>query len=458
VTVRRATITRPLLIYSLVFSIGLASLIVALAGLSLLQTARAAHLEARMREARTYARRAPWPEIARIVEREHPQGFFGVVGPDAPALGLSLTEARQIALSGAGSTGAVRLEAGAVEAYVAFRLDPAETFATARSELRRLFWSGLLAAGLLGTLLALLVSRLVLSPLRELRAVAADGDAVDPLVGAEGDTPNEIAEVAKTFRRTMRKLHEERAQIERQHRELEAMQTQLIRSSKLASVGRLAAGVAHEIGNPLAAVLGYLNLMKRGLGPEETAEVLDRSVRELNRIHDTIKKLLAYARRDESEEEPGPISSAAVVQDSLDLLRGHPALRGVELHLEVGPPEADAIARPGPLRQVLINLLINAGQALIGRDRPEVTIRRTIHEREILLEVRDNGPGIPADHLEQIFDPFFSTKPAGEGTGLGLAISRSLVEQMAGGLEAQSTLGEGAVFIVRLPRASTSAS
>jgi two-component system NtrC family sensor kinase len=232
------------------------------------------------------------------------------------------------------------------------------------------------------------------------------------------------------------------------------MQEGLVRASKLASVGRLAAGIAHEIGNPLAAVRGYLSLLQGGLDPTQQKEVLERSLKELGRIHETIKKLLTYARRGvETAEPPVPFSSGKVVEEAIGLVRGHPALRVVRIdHPGTDPDGPDAIGHPGRLNQVLVNLLLNAGQAMEATPDAEITVATRTDGAWLEIVVSDNGPGIPKDKLPLIFDPFFTTKAPGEGTGLGLAVSRALMEAMGGDLQASSEEGRGASFTVRLRR------
>ena len=293
------------------------------------------------------------------------------------------------------------------------------------------------------------IIRLVLQPITALERVAADvshGLDLD-----QAGAPHEVAEVAQTFQRTLRQLKRERAEIERQHLELERMQQSLIRSEKLASVGRLAAGVAHEIGNPLAAVLGYLSLLKRGLDEQATMDVIERSSKELRRIHETIKKLLTYARQDET----GPVEQLdlkPVLADAALLLRGHPALSGVLFETSFDLEPSDVLGRAGPIGQIVVNLVVNAAQAVRegGGADPKVWLTMFRQDDGIWVEVADNGPGVPRDKREQIFDPFYTTKPPGEGTGLGLAVSRALAESMGADLTVGEASQGGARFVLKL--------
>lgn len=449
---RRRSIQRPLLIYALFFMLALAISVVTIGALSLLRTARATQRELLAAEAVRISETASWPVIRDVFAGVNHEHGIGVVGPGTSALGLTLEDARVAAArpEANDSIGAIPLRSPGEEAYVVFRTEPALGFAIAQREIRTLLAFALIIAVTFGALLAVLISRLVLSPIGDLQRVASGIDLSDPVLGGAGiETPNEVAEVAQTFRRTIRKLQEERENIARARDELETMQAGLIRASKLASVGRLAAGVAHEIGNPLSAVLGYLDLLRRGLEPKDQQDVLERSEKELRRIHDTIKKLLTYARADESKEAIGPFSSGAVAADTIALLRGHPALRSVEMSDGIGSTAIDVIGRPTALQQVLMNLMINAGHA----GAKTISLRREVSEDRVAVSVKDDGAGIAPEILEHIFDPFFTTKAPGEGTGLGLAVSRSLVEAMDGALEVSSRPGEGATFTIRLPKA-----
>lgn len=452
----KSSIRRPLYAYALAFALLLAGALTTATSLGMIRGARKSHLVMLAGQARWYAGAGSLEEIQARLDADPDAGAFGLVTAERSALGLSLEQARLLAAGkGARSeVGATSVRASGPEAYVVFTADSSAALSPLRQEISRLLIVTIGLSLLFGLGLAIMASRLILSPLRDLERAAEDPRIVDPIfAGAEG-APNEVTAIAQTFRRTIRRLDEERKEIERQHNELERMQESLVRASKLASVGRLAAGIAHEVGNPLAAVVGYLNLLRRGLPPEEQADVLERCQKELNRIHETIKKLLAYARPDESDEAPAPIATGLVLRDTLELLRAHPSVRAAKVVDEIEPKDlVDALAAPRPLGQIFMNLMINAAQACGDVEGAEIRIRRELHARDLVLWVEDNGPGVPAALREQIFDPFFTTKPLSEGTGLGLAISRALAERMGGDLSVGEASGGGAAFMLRLPRA-----
>jgi len=336
------------------------------------------------------------------------------------------------------------------ETYLVARLPNQSFILATQGHIRFILIVSLVAAIIGGLLLGFLNSRLVLPPLAALQDLASQAQL--ETMTLEGDkAPNEVAEIAQSFRRTVRKLSEEREQLEAKHKELQAVQAGMSRASKLASLGRVAAGVAHEIGNPLAAIKGYLSLVKRGLDQKEQEEVITRCVSELDRIHDTIRQLLTFARRNDASAELVVFNLVSKVQEVLRLVQNHPALRDIRLEFEA-QTEIFVLGHADSLKQVVMNLVLNAGQALDNVKSGEITVSISSEEKHIHLQVTDNGPGIEPEILEQIFDPFFTTKDPGEGTGLGLAVSRALMEDMGGNLSCTSELEQGAQFTVRLQK------
>lgn len=452
----RATpsIRQPLVAYALVFMGAACFATATMLAFSSVSASRRAYqraIEARLE----VLARLPTPELDRVLtgsSLDEPE--VRLIQRQRPTPGLSWERALELSRRPEAPWVVVRSVRDA-DALLAARLDPTIPTAIAFAAISRMIPFVLLTMLALAGFYTLMTSRLLLPPLDALATVADQvEDAEEPLdvLGRER-APNEIVEVAQKFRRTVRRLRSERERVEDQKRELERMQESLIRASKLAGIGRLAAGVAHEVGNPLAAVRGYLGLMESGLEPDEQAEVVRRSRKELDRIHETIRGLLAYARSGgDPEAERAAVSLRAAVADALALARGHPALRDVRIVVEDGP-DPEVLAQPARLQQVLLNLILNAGQAMAGRAPREVRIRFAQApgaEPRALLQVDDLGPGVPAELKDAIFDPFFSTKPPGEGTGLGLAVSRALMEGMDGDLTVGDAPTGGARFEVRL--------
>ncbi len=301
----------------------------------------------------------------------------------------------------------------------------------------------------------------VLRPLRAVRQAADEvaSGRLDAEVPADG--PAEFSALADAFNRMTTSL---RTQLERNA----AQRVSLIRAEQLASVGRLSAGVAHEVGNPLAAILGYVELLLDPRSdpalPEDQRSLLERSRTQLQRIQSIVGQLLDYSRAPSGAAEV--LSPVETTERLLALLRHDPRCRDVALTVQGRGSEAASVD-PAHFDQVLQNLIVNACRAANdGQGPPAVTVRIDAHDDVITLEVQDTGPGVPDEVRPRLFEPFFTTAAAGEGTGLGLAIAHGLVEGMAGTLvclptEARAALapgaGPGAVFVVTLPRAGLDA-
>jgi C4-dicarboxylate-specific signal transduction histidine kinase len=238
-------------------------------------------------------------------------------------------------------------------------------------------------------------------------------------------------------------------ELERANRALADARESLVRTEKLATVGRLAAGVAHEVGNPLGAIAGYAEVardrLRRGAAGEAD-DFLARIGAEARRIDTIVHDLLDFARP--AEPALAPVAVRAAVEAAVRLARPQPRFRGVEVALDLPAALPPALADARRLEQVLLNLLLNAGDAMGGAGRLEIGARAEAGVVEIA--VADRGPGIPAGDLPRIFDPFFTTKPPGAGTGLGLSICHRLVESFGGSIEAANREGGGAVLRVRL--------
>jgi signal transduction histidine kinase len=267
-------------------------------------------------------------------------------------------------------------------------------------------------------------------------------------------------DLEREVRRRTEALEQRNAELRDALDKLRRAQDNLIRSEKLASMGRLVAGIAHEINNPVNAVINSLGPLADAVkrieavepqGPiaklaAEAAEILAVVQRGAARTKSIVQALHGYARGDESVERE--VFLARSVEDTLGLLQHR--LRHVQVVSEVDP-EARIRGFPGQIDQVLMNLLTNAAQAMGDRGG---TIRVSGQSREarVLLTVSDEGPGIPADVLPRIFDPFFTTKDVGEGSGLGLSIVHGIVERHGGQIDVDSRPGQGTTFTISFPR------
>lgn len=311
----------------------------------------------------------------------------------------------------------------------------------------------------------LMLTRFIVRPLRSLASGIEAVALGDYGRFVEVKSSNEMGQLAAEFNLMVGEIQKQRRALEGQVRQLEeayarleATQNSLIRSEKLASVGSLAAGIAHEVGNPLSAVIGYTDLLADGdLDPEETHDLITRIERETRRIDSTIRDLLDYSRAEGIEVEAGDLGET--VGHTVALIRAQPRMRDIELTVELADALPLAIFNAGQLQQVLINLLTNAADAMEDVGRIEVRAEADAAEGWVMLTVSDDGPGITPDDLGSIFEPFFTTKTSGKGTGLGLAICQSLVDSFGGQLAVGESAWGGASFTIRLrasePRAVT---
>ncbi|MCB9762862.1 MAG: HAMP domain-containing protein [Alphaproteobacteria bacterium] len=301
---------------------------------------------------------------------------------------------------------------------------------------------------------ALLRRRLV-APIQRIRAGTARIAAGEFGYTVELDAARELEELTRALNVLSGSLAEYRQQtaeqvesLERANQELRQVQEELIRSEKLASVGRLAAGIAHEVGNPLAAVLGYTELLAEGVGDGALErDLLLRTRREVERIHRIIRELLDYARPGTGAAEP--VALPALLEEAVHTVRPQPGFREVEVvvEAEVGLPRVRAEA--DKLHQVFVNLLLNAADAVAGPGR--ITLDARAEDDEVVVRCRDSGPGFNDADLPKVFEPFFTTKEPGQGTGLGLATCQRIIEGMGGWIRASNHPEGGAVLTLGLP-------
>jgi signal transduction histidine kinase len=260
-------------------------------------------------------------------------------------------------------------------------------------------------------------------------------------VRALARTGDEVGELAEAFNRMMDELEaaREREKVQR---------AQLAHTEKMAAVGTLAAGVAHEVNNPLAGVMACVENMKSDPDDSEQSELyLDLIVDGLNRIERTINTLLNFSRqRDMSLEETSLNHNLKHVVE----LVGYQLRRaGIEVRFDLDESGAVVLADHFQMEQLFLNLVLNAVQAMPRGG--ELVLRTRVGERTVSAEVGDTGPGIPEDIRDRIFDPFFTTREVGEGTGLGLSVSDTITAAHGGKIEVHSTVGVGTVFRVELP-------
>jgi len=298
------------------------------------------------------------------------------------------------------------------------------------------------------------LNRNVVEPVRRLRIATAGVAAGDlaPIDAARG--PGEIRELADDFNSMIAALQASRAEtaahinsLEEANRALQQARDEVVRAEKLASVGHLAAGMAHEIGNPLAAVIGYLNLLKSELADPAQHDLAERSLLEAGRIDRLVRDLLDYAAPAAAANEA--FDPVAAVRDAVALLVNQGALEGVRV-IDRAPDQLAAVHMDrSRFVQVCVNLLLNARDAMPAGG--EIILAAAQHGKELMLSLADSGAGIPAEGLQRIFEPFYTTKDPGKGRGLGLAVCQRLISEAGGRIEVQSTAGKGSTFSIYLP-------
>ena len=248
---------------------------------------------------------------------------------------------------------------------------------------------------------------------------------------------------------TMGIFHDLREKLEVEVK-LKLAQEQLIQSEKMASIGQLAAGVAHEINNPLTGILFNAELIMEGLEPGTAlAEEMREIVEDVHRCKDIVKNLLAYSRQQQISKTIVALND--LIDQSLALIRDQKLFVSIEVVKDLSQDMMLTHVDTNQINQVIINLVVNAVAAM---ERSGVLTFRTYRDKEngrCYLEVSDTGPGIPQENLSKIFDPFFTTKAPGEGTGLGLSTAYGLVKENDGEITIKSTGPEGTTFLLDLP-------
>lgn len=334
---------------------------------------------------------------------------------------------------------------------------------------------------------AYLFSRGIIRPIRRLKETAENiaGGALEQRVGIKAG--GEIGSLAVSFNVMADRLEEKIKTLERVNKELVAAQEELVRSEKLATVGRLAAGIAHEIGNPLGALLGYVDILKksevRGLpqqalsGGQESEEILKRFEKEILRIDAIVRGLLDFSRPSKGVLQDVNVND--VVRDSVNILLPQFANCGISFDMKLNEDIPHIPIDRGMLQQVFLNLFINAkdamekggvitvktGDVALQKNDKQIRMRRDDIlgvafiamrsqdkvRRHINISVADTGKGIKQEDIGRIFDPFFTTKEQGKGTGLGLAVSLGIIQTFGGNIKVKSEVGKGTTFEVILP-------
>ena len=276
---------------------------------------------------------------------------------------------------------------------------------------------------------------------------------------------DEFSRLSSSLNRMVHRIEDDRREleqsletIEKANQDLKKAQHEIIRAEKLASIGRLSAGIAHEIGNPVGIVLGYLGLLRVRMPPGDTAglDYIDRGEFEIQRVNKIIRQLLDFSR-------PTPdgftdFSVHDLLYEAGRMLQHQPLMENIRLYFDFTANPDHIKADYNKLRQVFVNLIINAADSIHEADIPEVgeihlETSTSADSQWICIAVSDNGCGISDEDAEKVFDPFYTTKETGKGTGLGLYVSYMIIEAAGGSIYARKNQQAGACIVIHLPPA-----
>lgn len=299
-----------------------------------------------------------------------------------------------------------------------------------------------------GTIINMKLATSIATPIRTLEKITkkiAQGDFSESI---EVKGKDELASLEIAFNQMEERLKNALWSLEHTIEKLREKQAQLVEAEKLAAVGMLAAGIAHEINNPLTSVLTFSNLILEQCPKDNPwCEKLKIMVRETERARNIVRQLLNFGR--EANIKPVRININRPVSEIIDSLIAQEAFQGIELDMNLSENLPEVYADPAQIGQVVLNLALNAIHAVTPPGRIQVSTR--LYEKNVEIVLSDTGAGIPEENIHKIFDPFFTTKDATKGTGLGLAVSYGIIKKHGGDIEVASTVGKGTIFTVRLP-------
>lgn len=264
------------------------------------------------------------------------------------------------------------------------------------------------------------------------------------------DMAQEIKQNRENMEKWTRGLEEE---VQKKTTEIIKAQDQLINAEKLASLGRMSAGVAHELNSPLTGVVTFAHLMLKRVPPGNKQDIEDLNViiDQAERCSKIIKGLLGFSRKAASEK--ATVNIDTLIESTLAMVKNQAKFYNIEIDVQMDRSLPEISVDPNQIQQVFVNLLINAADAMEEKGKITIT-SRLAQEGEngfIELEFKDTGPGISPESIGRVFEPFFTTKPAGKGTGLGLSVSYGIIKKHEGQITVKSEKGKGASFLIRLP-------
>jgi two-component system NtrC family sensor kinase len=296
-------------------------------------------------------------------------------------------------------------------------------------------------------------------PLTKLEGIATKVAGGDYNYEFTAKGPAEIEHLARSLNEMAKQLAAEKRELEEwgntlekkvneRAEEMKKIHSQLFRSEKLASLGKLAAGVAHEINNPLTGILTNSSLLLEDMGREDPRrEDVEVMVKETIRCREIVKRLLDFAKQTKPQKRMASIN--ALIENIILLVRNQTSFRNIAIEKQLSGAVPELLVDPDQIQQVFINIILNAAEAMTKGGELRIESALSADGASILVRFADTGPGIPETIREKIFDPFYTTKE--HGTGLGLSISYGIVEQHGGDISVESALGKGSTFMVRLP-------
>jgi len=323
---------------------------------------------------------------------------------------------------------------------------------------------GTIVVVLASTMLALILYHFVSKPVAELEGGMkrlARGDFETPIeihsrdeMGLLAETFNSMAGEVKRYREHMEDWTQSlQDEVDKKTAEIVNAQEQIINAEKLASLGRMAAGVAHELNSPLTGIVTFAHLMRERTAPDKKQDIedLDTIIEQAERCTKIIKGMLGFARKGASEATETDVND--LLRETVGMVQNQIKVQNIGIEVALGEGLPQIHIDPNQLQQVFLNLITNAVDAMGEHGRISIATRLVgaTPEQNVEIEITDTGPGIYPNNLDKIFEPFFTTKPVGKGTGLGLPVSYGIVKKHDGDIVVKSKLGEGTSFFVRLP-------
>jgi two-component system NtrC family sensor kinase len=290
----------------------------------------------------------------------------------------------------------------------------------------------------------------VTEPLRELRQGAEAVGRGEFTRRVAVHSRDECGQLAMVFNGMTENILQSRSQLEKTVESLKTTQQQLVQSEKLSAIGKFVAGVAHELNNPLTAVVGFSEVLKHATVDGKSRQYSETILKAALRCKRIVQSLLSFARREQPERKL--VSLNTLIEMALEIVGYSLRTGNIEVVTQLEPRLPLVLVDTSQIQQVLLNIINNAQEAIEAGGRAgRIQIVTETRTPNVLISIQDNGPGIPREHLRRIFDPFFTTKEVGKGTGLGLSLCYGYIKEQGGTITPVSELGKGATFLIELP-------